>query len=358
MAPVMRGCVLVVLAGCGDLVGFAGEAPPLATIELSTTGDFEAIRVANAANEDLRIGLVWGTQWLPEPLCFLPAESDEAAAAITAGCRNSLAFTPDRIGPSVAIAANTPAELTLFELPSADVMFGDVTARVAYASLVVFDDRDHDGILELERARRPNGNFDDEPPDVPSRDIIYGASFVAMTEPDTRLAFREGAFFETGFYPRHGCSDPLPAFSLLAAGGFTLDAAIAATAAGVLPSQDPATCSEQVLADATIAIPFRATAEVREVGCEQRREDSSVRYRQPPVDVPDFEGRTLACAGIPAFGGEPTAGIIQLVVSGRPDDTCRGLTHYTLFGCDEGTLECDTPEWDFRENPPAWWPCL
>ena len=91
-----------------------------------------------------------------------------------------------------------PATLTLSQLPAPDVMVGDVTARVAYASLVVFDDRDDSGTLELSRPRRPPFAFEDERGFQPGRpdslDVIYGASFVTMTAPDQRVAYREGAF--------------------------------------------------------------------------------------------------------------------------------------------------------------------
>jgi hypothetical protein len=365
VAPVIRAALLLVLAGCGDLVGFAGEVPALATIQLTTTGDFEAVRVPGPEAEDLRVALVWSTQWLPEPLCFLPPETPEVAAAIAAGCRNSLAFTPERVTATVPITAGVPAELALLALPSADLMFGDVTARVAYASLVVFDDRDHDGVLGLasplilpSAGEGPDDDDDDDDQEMPSPDLIYGASFVAMTEPDTRLAFREGTFFETGFYPRHGCGEPLPGFSILAAGGFTFADALAATQAGVLPAQDPATCAEHALADTTVAIGFRAPAEVSEVRCKQRKKDSSVRYRHPTDVSPNLENRAIACTTIPSFGGAAgTDGIIQLVVASRPEEPCAGLTHYTLIGCEDGELECDAPEWDLRENPPVWWPC-
>jgi hypothetical protein len=348
---------LLLLAGCGDLVGFGGPVPPLATLHVEATGDFESVRVPNATAEDLKIALVWGTQWLQEPLCFLPPESPEVATVVAAGCRDPLAFTPTRVAGSVAIAPNLPADLTLFELPSAEIMFGDVTARVAYGSLVVFDDRDHSGTLELARARRlPVGGFDEDE-DNTSRDIVYGASFVGMDEPDQRLAFREGGFVETGFYPRHGCDAPLPAFSILGAGGFSLADALAATAAGMLPAEPPGTCTGAKPEDVTAAIPLRPNAEVREAGCEQRRLDSSVRYRQPPTDSPDLAAHPFACAGIPQLGDDTPSDIVQLVVAGSPDDSCRGLTHYTLIGCDEGRLVCDAPEWDFRTDPPAWWPC-
>ena len=371
MAPLTRTLVpaaaaaAAAVAGCGDLRNFDGEVTPLATIRLEATGHFDSVRVEGGLDEALRVAIVWADQWLPEPMCVLPPESDEVAAVIVAGCRNPLAFTPRRVATSAPITPNEPTELPLFALPAADDMFGDVTARVGYASLVVFDDRDGDGTLDLGRPRRNvlGGGWGDPPgpPDdddrLLERDIIYGASLVAMTEPDTRIAFREGAFITTGFYPRAGCGDPPPAFSILSAGGFSFEAALAATLAGRLPAQDPATCAEARPEDTTVAIPLRPPAELHEVGCEQRRSDSSVRYRQPPADPPDLTPHVHACAGIPRFGDEPPSSLVQLLVASHPDDRCRTITHFVLRGCHDGGIVCDTPEWDFTATPPAWWPC-
>jgi hypothetical protein len=362
--------LVFVVAGCGDLANFGGSAPPLATITITATGDFESVRVPDS-EADLHVGLVWGEQWLPEALCFVPPESPEVAAVVAAGCRNPLSFSPARVTAVAPLVPNEPVTLALTDLPAADLMVGTVDARVGYASFVIFDDRDHDGVMQLPRPQRmrgggfedddepggPNGPMPDPPPFVTR---VYGASFVAMTEPDTRLAFREGDYFESGFYPRHGCGEPLPSFSVLSAGGFTFEQAIAATVAGMLPSQDPATCSEVPAEQAAIEIPFRPVAEVAEVACEQRREDSSVRYRQPPDDAPDFTGRSFACAALPNLGGDPIGpeGTVQLIVSSAADEACKTITHFTLLGCDEDeSLVCDAYEWDFRENPPSWWPC-
>jgi hypothetical protein len=346
------------LAACDDLAGFDGEVPPLATVAVEVTGSLDDVRVPGADDEALRAAVVWATLWVPEALCLVPPATPEIAAVVAAGCREPLAFTPMRVGPSAPVVDGAAA-IDLLALPSAEVLVGAVTGRVGYASLVVFDDRDRSGTLELGRPRRlPSGGFDPEM-DVLSDDVIYGASLVAMSAPDTRLAFREGSFAETAFFPRRGCGAPPPAFSLVSAGGFTLEAAIAATLAGELPAQDPASCREAALADGPAVVALRPTTEVREVGCEQRRQDGSVRYRQPPAEAPDLTGRAIACAPIASLG-EPdpdTASIIQLVVASHPDEKCRGITHYTLVGCDRGELTCDAPEWDFRASPPSWWPC-
>jgi len=52
----------------------------------------------------------------------------------------------------------------------------------------------------------------------------------------------------------------------------------------------------------------------------------------------------------------PGSAQVQLVVSSRVSERCKGLTHYTLRGCFED-VNCAMPEWDFTASPPDWWPC-
>jgi hypothetical protein len=351
------------LTSCTDLVGLNDNTPiALSTLTVVTANDFQSVRVASADNPDLRLALVWGTQWLPEPLCFFPPESAEVAAVIAAGCRDVLSFTPDRVAVSTPLVIGATTQLEMTALPGADVMVGDITSRVAYGSLVLFDDRDHNATLDLSRPRRamggrgPGGGGPDLGPT--SSDIVYGASFVSMTTPDTRLAFREGTFTETGFYPRHGCDGPLAGFSILSANGFSIDSAIAATLAGKLPDQTGG-CSGGKPESTPVTIPFRTPSEVSEVACEQRSTDSQVRYRQPPEQPIDLTNRTYACAKIPKFDSDAAAnaGVIQLIIASAKDDTCHGITHYTLVGCDDGSFSCSPYEWDLRDNPPMNWPC-
>jgi hypothetical protein len=355
----------LLVAACGQLEGFGGPAPPLASFNILFHGDLAPLRPPGVTGEhSLRVALVWGAQWLTEPFCVLPAESGYAAAVIEAGCRDTFGFVPAAVSVSVPIAVDVPATLTLFQLPGADVMVGDVTSRIAYGSLVVFDDRDDSGTLELSRPHRApsgggRGDFQTGGPD--SLDIIYGASFVTMTAPDQRVAYREGVFDPlSAFYPRAGCKpDPRLGFSVLAAGGFSAEAGLASALSGGLPQEDPSTCAESGPADATISIDARAPADVEEVGCDERTDDSSVRYREPPTSEPDPASRTEACAHLPTFDtgtGSPASGLIQFVVSGRSFDRCKGLTHYTLRGCRED-VNCPVPEWDFTANPPGWWTC-
>lgn len=362
MATVIRALGLAaVLIGCGEVDGFGGDAPPLVTLAFEVVGDFETVRRPDANGDTLRVSLVWGAQWLPEATCVLPPESAEVASVVAAGCRDPFGFVPDRATAGVAVIPNTASSLSLFALPSADVMVGDVTGRMAYASLVVYDDRDGDGLLGFARARDLQGAEDEHGPDPidepNTQDIVYGSSFVSMTEPDVRVALREGSFNSSAaFYPRKGCGDPLPGFSVLAAGGFTREAALAAALVGLLPAQDPATCVERGPDGTSISIPLRLPAEVGHVRCLGRRSDSSVRYRQPPVEVPDLANRVTACASVPSFADDAADDVVELLVSSRSDEPCKGLTHYVLRGCREDA-RCELPEWDIQATPPSWWPC-
>jgi hypothetical protein len=343
----------IVLAGCGGLTGFGGEVPPLATVQVVTTG------TTTEQPAHLQVALVWGAQWLIEPLCILPPESDEVAAVLVRGCRDPFGFVPDRVGANNAIEPGIVTELPLFELPATDVLVGDLTARVAYASVVVYDDRDVDGTLDLTRASRPDdGGLAGDMPPV-STDLVYGASFSSMTTPDQRLAFREGAFNSSAaFYPRAGCGAPPPGFAIVTAGGFSASEAIAASLRGELPREDPATCTEVKPEVATITVSLSSTppAAVRETACTERLVDSSTRYREPPAAPLDLTDRAFACANIPDFGTGRATGIIQLIVSSRTDDRCRGLTHFVLRGCADDPT-CAEPAWDHSATPPSWWPC-
>ncbi|HVV82960.1 MAG TPA: hypothetical protein VHE35_07755 [Kofleriaceae bacterium] len=353
------GGALAIAAGaagaCGDLQGLGGPAPPLVTFTVEATGDLGPLRPpGDTGPPHLRVALVWGMQWLTEPLCILPPENEEAAAVIAAGCRDPFGFVPLRVGENVDVTVGAPATISLATLPAADVMVGDVTARAAFGSLVVYDDRDGTGTLEL---ARPNRLADVNDDSTPTRltDRVYGASFVTMTEPDRRVAYREGAFNAgAAFYPRAGCPAPPPGFSIVGAGGFSASDAIAAALRGELPPEDPATCTEAAPADTTVEIPLRAPAEVQAVACTQRRADSSVRYREPDEE-PDLTDRTSACVHLPSFDGT-TSDVLELVVTGRTDDACPSLSHFVLRGCREDPL-CAQPDWDHTASPPPWWPC-
>jgi hypothetical protein len=364
-SPVSGLPLLFLAASCSKLQGLSAAATPIATLTVEVPATAPDAGPPLAASP--HVALVWGAQWLPEPFCVLPAESDAAAAVIRAGCPDSFGFVPTRVAASAPITLGGRATIDLYELPSADVMIGDVTARVVYGSLVVFDDRNGSGTLELRRGFRgdevsPDGGVVDPAdagPLVPGGpdDLILGASFVSMTAPDRRLAFREGGFDEaSAYYPRSGCPAPPRGFSVVAAGGFTFEAALAAALQGKLPPEDPATCATASVDD-VVEVPLAAApASVVQVACLPRGAGGLPRYREPPGQAPDLETRVWACAHLPSLGDSTPSEVHQLVVAGPPDNACPTLSHFLLRGCDRDPM-CETPEWDRTASPPAWWPC-
>jgi hypothetical protein len=351
-----RALTLLALAACGDLKGFSGPVPPLATYTVEVTG------TPATPPHHLQIALVWGMQWLPEQLCVVPAQDAEVQLVLDDGCRDPFGFVPLRVETNLEVTPGVPVTVELQSLPGADVLVGDLTARVAYGSIVVYDDRDDSGRLELARPNRlgvpTEGPGSDTSPTMLS-DVVLGASFVTMTAPDQRIAYREGAFSAAAaFYPRQGCGDPPPGFSVLAASGFSAADALAAAIQGMLPDErDVSQCAQAAPADVTITVPITAPGADAELACTERTADSSVRFLEPPVDKPDFSSRAIACAGWPP-GPPGTSSLTELIVSGRTDgkDACKGISHFVLKGCRESPT-CGTPDWDHSLAPPTWWPC-
>jgi hypothetical protein len=379
MATVKSTLALVALAtlvgACGKLHGLGGEPTPLVSFDVQVTG------TPPAGASDLDVALVWGRQWLVEPLCILPPDSRDdpnaVAAVIAAGCRDPFGFIPARVAANAPLNPDGTATIDLFALPSADLMVGDLTARIAYASLVVYDDKNGDGTLNLAVPFRPSdfggggmGSGGGSGDNVKTPDEVEAGSFITQIHDpmgvviDQRIAYREGAYITTGFYPRAGCGDPPPAFSTLAASGFTIADAITATMMGTVPQEaDLSQCVQRAPDAGPVTFgygvpsdlpPPAGARDLAELACTERSTDSTVRYREPPTDMPDFTNRTFACVHYPSFG-DPSD-VIELVVSGRTDDSCVGLTHYILKGCREGP-DCGTPDWDHSLAPPSWWPC-
>jgi len=286
MATLNRTLALVGLAlfGCGKTVGLNAPVTPLVQFQVQVTGDIASVQRPDTVGQptNLRVALVWGAQWLPEPFCVLPAEPG-AAAVIAAGCPDSFRFVPVRAGAETSVEPGVPATIDLITLPSGDLMVGDPTARVAYASLIVYDDRNGNGTLDFHHPARRRHHGDQQPVEdagaPATRDIVYGASFISMTRPDQRVAFREGAFNDSvAFYPRVGCDPPLPSFSILSAGGFSPAAALLAVLQGQLPAEDPATCGVAPLADAVITIPLQNPAGLTELACTSNDSGGTTYY--------------------------------------------------------------------------------
>ena len=151
-----RRATLALWRGCGKLQGFGGPAPPLVTFNVVFNGDLAPLRPPGDTGErSLQVALVWGAQWLTEPFCILPPEIADAAAVIAAGCRDPFGFVPAARGRERADhdrRADVVDAATCCRPPtswSATSPRGSPTR-----SLVVYDDRDDSGTLELSRPHR------------------------------------------------------------------------------------------------------------------------------------------------------------------------------------------------------------
>lgn len=393
------------LGGCtSELSGLDADATPLAELQVQVTGDLQAFRPQDTLSETprLRLGLLWGAQVQADAFC-LPIPGDALVTAVrAAGCRDPFGFSTSRLGPSVPLQLGAVTRLPLMDLPLADLLIGDLTARVAYASVVVYDDRNGNGVLDQWTATElPSGDAmgpgkggpggggsmgGEVAPVEEKPDLIYAASFVSMTQPDRRLAYREGGYDSLSFYyPRWGCSDPPKGFSIVGAGGFDLMALLTGlfkpSASGVtLPQMASETCTSADLASTVVELPLQPTPVFRDLICARRAgggmssgliTSGSVTYREPPANALPLDKISWTCAPVAQGGGGDIAGgmgnpggstplaqpkpqIVELIVSGVPGG-CRTLTHYLPRGCSTDPY-CDQPEWE-PASPPSWWPC-
>lgn len=352
---VLLGLLLLCLGpSCdGQLQGLAAAPAPLQALRVRATGDLAAVRPAADADLPLRlrVGVVWGDVHQPDNFCIrhspwaalagqAPLAQDPSAVAVAAaGCRDILSFTPADVGPSVPVTLQQLARIDFFDLPIANLLVGPPEGRVGYATVVLYDDRDGNGSLELPRPASPSGDGpaggNGGPVGGPQggagkggskarlQDAVYAASWVTMAQPHQRLAYREGNFDHLElFYPMIGCAPPPQGFSLVSVQG--------------LPTA--AQCSSQRLSDAVVELSVQPTSAVLEAVCSQRNS----RWRQAR-DNQDLS-QPWVCLNAN-----------ELVIADPPGG-CKGIAKWSLRGCRQDP-DCDTPEWDISAYPPDWWPC-
>lgn len=275
----------------------------------------------------LRAGLVWAGVPVFVPFCFEYGENPLKPLQVPTdvaevGCRNPFLVAPGGLGASVAIEPDALSfQIPITQLPSAEVMIGPLEQRVAYASIVVFDDVDQDGELDLSRGC---GRFGDS---GQGRETIYASSFADLRDRQTRLAYTEGPFDQDSFfYPHPQCrSLPGEGFSI-----WDVD--------GIFESESRCEIHDM---DHEVELTPGVSADLRHLSCIQRDRQSFP--RPPPRDELDEE-LIWECT---KEGGLATT---------NPTCPCPEIRVYTLVGCyDE--VECEKPDWDRRDTPPEWWPC-
>lgn len=319
---------LFVLAACTPVQGVGTEPQALVTIHG---------RLSRAPSElaHPRAAILWAGVPVFVQYCHdygpTPRDPDRQLTYVASkGCRDPFEVVPGQIGPTVAIDPGaTTFEIGLEHLPDASVMVGTLEQRVAYGSLVLFDDTNDNERLNLTGGcpRRRRGEMM-RPPDEqmpPPRDALLAASFVKLTSEQTRIAYVEGDFdAESFFYPHPSCTElPPRGFSIWHVGDML----------------DPnAGCSVKPI-DEEIVLQLDAQDSLLDLSCVASERDS---FPRPPPDEGTPEDVIFDCL--------PDG----TLVTADPMCTCPNLRQYALRGCFDDAA-CTTPNWDVKA--PEGWPC-
>lgn len=348
----LAALLLAALLGCdqgADGLGSVGK--PLVQVPVVVTGDIAPLLAEGVKQDDLRlrVALIWAAVPELDDFCIeygsglkLPDHAS-ITAVVEAGCRDIFGFVPLQVAEGAYVREDGRATLDLKHLPSAEVLVGPPEGRVAYASVVVYDDRDDDETLELRQARRhfkpgednlfgpgkgpPEGGrgpgaFDESDEFLPV-DHVYGGSFVSMVKPNVRLAFREGdAASAKYFYPMLGCAPPAVGFSTISVTG----------------TWAKATCAASITSETEVSVALSVTPAVAELACT----NPQTRFRDTEREADLSQPWHCVSSN-------------QLVVA-NPPGLCKGLTIFLLSGCG-ASASCKEPNWDDRADPPDWWPC-
>jgi hypothetical protein len=363
------------LSCTGQLYGLDDTLTTLAQVQVSVKHE-EVEQLPPEVQARLRIGVIWlginiPSVWCAEKLSSLLLNDQEAHEAqpnedevkneeseeidpqldftklsqLLTLCRNPLGVAPTLSGPSVAIQGKTESgllnhQLTFTALPPSEVLIGSPDARVAYGVLVVFDDLNENGVLDIGFSIPPlfwddtRGLDDDQDKENDERaqrrfgdqiapDELYSASFTSLLSTHQRLVFREGDFVESFFYPMGDCLPPK---------GFSI-----ATVEGSFPS---ATCDTYPISTTTVLPISRPSLDRQEVICEP----TEVFIFEPPQEQPS-EAYEYECISSTELAARDTA------------QGCKNLSVITLIDCPPSEPNCERPEWNFRDIPPTWWPC-
>jgi len=325
-----RAAVLALLgvaAACnGGVHDLADEPVVFGTLHVRLDAPLAALVATSSGS--FRVGILWAGSPVFVPYCFEhgpnPLDPNRPPNAVAdLGCRDPQAVVAGMPGQSVPIERTSDTwEVPLTDLPSTEVMVGDVGARVAYGSVIVFLDDDNSGTFDIVR-----GCENRAPGEIRRRDRILASSFVSIDRPQRRIAYVEGTFDRGSyFYPNPQCR-ALPALGYSI---WNVDLFFGPTGG----------CSRDDIG-AEIVLGLDDPRELNLLGCRIRARESFP--RSPPERAPAVTD-TSTCTKDGALAVySPTCG-------------CPRVRVYTLSGCDD-SLECTKLDWDVRDNPPDWWRC-
>jgi hypothetical protein len=268
-------------------------------------------------NAPLLGALIWAAVPTVSSICLT-----FSAPEIRPACPDPYGVYLGDVEQSAPVSSEGDFDLAIAHLPRASVSVGDEVTRVAYGSMVVVEDVDGDGQIDLS-----DPDFS-SPPDRGHRDQVVAATFHHLRAPQQRVIFREGGFREDStFYPAPGCGAPPLGFSVGTFPPYT-DA-----------PAPPGSCS---FGDAgqTITVPALATDDADALECRRLQHWQFVGEVSPDDRPPR---RATVCLG-------------PDLLADIPEGRCPFLRVDALVGCAEDPF-CPHPDFDHRGHAPSWWPC-
>lgn len=314
-AGCLKAIVLVPLlaaVSCGDIHYGDYHGKPLVILDAKVEGQLPE----NISALLLRASLIWETQ-TPELLeCLDRADTEEKVYE----CTTPEDFQPVQASRSVAIEPTFPAsfEVPLYLLPDLEMLSGQRDSLLGYGVLVVYEDGNQNMELDLVPPRATE-----------SVDTILASGIPTDANRRDLVVYREGELsplWKLFAYPPYGCPEPPQGFSILtreyhAAEGYS--------------------CTVRPAAEAVIPVHFEDSERQRQLICEPYFDiDTSTKPVEPPP--PD---REVTCH---------FHDTLEYIVD--PSWYCKYKQFLELAGC-EAYYGCVDPEWDYTDNPPAWWPC-
>ena len=347
------------LVGCGSVNDLSMPSAPLATVRARV--DLAAVS-AKAAGRPLIAALVWARLPSVPRLCLrYPDDAD-----LQAMCPDPFGVFPGAIESTTPLEPAGDGTITflLDHLPSANVLVGTDVDHVAYATILVGADSDGSGQLSLRPADANGGGRGNGEASTKPSDELLAASFMTLKADQQRLSFREGSFDAlTLFYPLPACGVPPAGFSVISTGAYT----------------DPSATCRMTELETVIDVPVIDGDAAKAMACRASgggagNNGNNGRIEEAGAGVAQIGGGGAGPGGgngngngggpggqggqdgkgAPDFSKAHCLSQTLAVIAGQ--GSCPAFTAYALVGCADDA-ECETPEWDHREDPPEGWPC-
>jgi hypothetical protein len=319
----------VLLAACSGVHDLNFNSDPLVVVH----GHVDTTALVRTHPDVPLIGaLVWAAVPVVNPVCVRFPDDPNIKAA----CPDPHGVFLGETEKTAPVADDGTFDLALFHLPAFSDSIGDSVTRIAYGTLLVAEDVNGDGNLDLVPAPS-RGGFEGPGMQPVNPDLIVAASFSTLDAHQERLAFREGGWIPpclgagmmppdcSYFYPSTCVDAPPLEFSVMVT--------------------DPGGACTAVQAETdTIVIeaaPFASAADGHALNCRSVQADGTVRAPPADGDGPPGGNRQLVC-------------LAPKVAAAVYPDICTFLRAYALSGCAQDPL-CTAPEWT-TPIAPIWWP--